>query len=145
MEIYAQAFFQYSQRLFHIPCRYEYIYDRSQKREKRSQKEIGISAVRGGTIVGDHDVIFAGVDEVIAGVLPEGKENVIRNLQQKGKVAMVGDGINDAPALKKADVGFSMGSGNEVAKEASDIVILDNNIYSILTIIFQYFFILNFQ
>ena len=54
----------------------------------------------------------AGVDEVIAGVLPDGKENVIRSLKHKGKVAMVGDGINDAPALTRADIGIAIGAGN---------------------------------
>ena len=66
----------------------------------------------------------AGVDEVIAGVLPEGKESVIRSLQKQGKVAMVGDGINDAPALAYADVGISLGSkSTDIAMETSDVVI----------------------
>ena len=66
-----------------------------------------------------------GVDEVIAGVLPEGKEAVIRSLQKHGKVAMVGDGINDAPSLANANVGISMGGfGSDIAVESSDVVIM---------------------
>ena len=66
----------------------------------------------------------AGVDEVIAGVLPDGKEAVIRKLQKRGKVIMVGDGINDAPALTRADIGISVGSGTDIAVDASDIVLM---------------------
>ena len=64
----------------------------------------------------------AGVDEVIAGVLPDGKESVIRSLKKKGKVAMVGDGINDAPALTRADMGIAIGAGTDIAIDAADIV-----------------------
>lgn len=67
-----------------------------------------------------------GVDEVIAGVLPDGKESVIRNLKQKGKVIMVGDGINDAPALTSADIGVAIGAGADVAIDAADIVLMKN-------------------
>ena len=66
----------------------------------------------------------AGVDEVIAGVLPDGKEEVIRKLQEQGKVMMVGDGINDAPALTRADTGVSVGSGTDIAIDAADIVLM---------------------
>ena len=65
-----------------------------------------------------------GVDEVIAGVLPDGKESVIRKLQQKGKVIMVGDGINDASALTSADIGIAIGAGADVAIDAADVVLM---------------------
>lgn len=70
----------------------------------------------------------AGVDEVVAGVLPEGKENVIRTLKQKGKVAMVGDGINDAPALTRADIGIAIGAGTDIAIDAADVVLMKSRL-----------------
>ena len=70
----------------------------------------------------------AGVDHVIAGVLPDGKESVIRALQEKGKVAMVGDGINDAPALTRADIGIAIGAGADVAIDAADVVLMKSNL-----------------
>ena len=70
----------------------------------------------------------AGVDEVIAGVLPEGKENVIRGLKEKGKVAMVGDGINDAPALTRADIGIAIGAGTDIAIDAADVVLMKSRL-----------------
>ena len=70
----------------------------------------------------------AGVDEVIAGVLPEGKEAVIRSLKKKGKVAMVGDGINDAPALTRADIGIAIGAGTDIAIDAADVVLMKSRL-----------------
>ena len=70
----------------------------------------------------------AGVDEVVADVLPDGKENVIRELQKFGKVAMVGDGINDAPALTRADMGIAIGAGTDVAIDAADVVLMKSRL-----------------
>lgn len=70
----------------------------------------------------------AGVDEVIAGVMPDGKENVIRNLKKKGKVVMVGDGINDAPALTRADIGIAIGAGTDIAIDAADVVLMKSRL-----------------
>ena len=70
----------------------------------------------------------AGVDQVIAGVLPDGKESVIRSLKEKGKVAMVGDGINDAPALTRADIGIAIGAGTDIAIDAADVVLMKSRL-----------------
>lgn len=70
----------------------------------------------------------AGVDEVIAGVLPDGKESVIRKLKERGKVAMVGDGINDAPALTRADIGIAIGAGTDIAIDAADVVLMKSRL-----------------
>ena len=70
----------------------------------------------------------AGVDEVVAGVLPDGKEAVIRSLKRQGKVAMVGDGINDAPALTRADIGIAIGAGTDIAIDAADIVLMKSRL-----------------
>ena len=70
----------------------------------------------------------AGVDEVIAGVLPDGKESVIRSLKEKGKVIMVGDGVNDAPALTSADIGIAIGAGADVAIDAADVVLMKSRL-----------------
>ena len=71
---------------------------------------------------------YSGVDEVIAGVLPDGKEAVIRKLKEKGKVAMVGDGINDAPALTRADIGIAIGAGTDIAIDAADVVLMKSKL-----------------
>ncbi len=71
---------------------------------------------------------LAGVDEVVAGVLPDGKDSVIQQLQQHGKVAMVGDGINDAPALTRADIGIAIGAGADVAMDAADVVLMKSRL-----------------
>ncbi len=70
----------------------------------------------------------AGVDDVIAGVLPDGKESVIRSLKEQGKVAMVGDGINDAPALTRADIGIAIGAGTDIAIDAADVVLMKSRL-----------------
>ena len=85
-------------------------------------------------LTGDHEKTAqaigqeVGVDEVIAGVLPDGKEAVVRRLQQSGSVAMVGDGINDAPALTRADVGIAIGAGTDIAMHAADIVLMQSRL-----------------
>ncbi|MBQ7068149.1 MAG: HAD-IC family P-type ATPase, partial [Synergistaceae bacterium] len=71
---------------------------------------------------------MAGVNDVIAGVSPNGKENEIRKLQEHGSVAMVGDGINDAPALTRANVGIAIGAGTDIAIDSADVVLMKNNL-----------------
>lgn len=77
----------------------------------------------------------AGIDEVVAGVLPDGKESVIRELKAGGAVAMVGDGINDAPALTRADTGIAIGAGTDIAIDAADVVLMKNSLMSVATAI----------
>ena len=94
-------------------------------------KKMGIKVVM---LTGDNKHTAAaigtqvGVDEVISGVLPDGKESVIRELQKSGKVAMVGDGINDAPALTRADVGIAIGAGSDIAIDSADIVLVKSSL-----------------
>lgn len=94
-------------------------------------KNMGIRVVM---ITGDNEKTAnaisktVGVDEVIAGVMPEGKDKVIRQLKENGKVAMVGDGINDAPALTSADIGIAIGTGADIAVDAADVVLMKNNL-----------------
>lgn len=96
-----------------------------------SMKELGLHTVMitGDNILTANNIAAqAGVDEVIANVLPTGKEEVIRELQQHGKVAMVGDGINDAPALTRADIGIAIGAGTDVAIDAADVVLMKSSL-----------------
>ena len=99
----------------------------------RAVKELQNMGIRVVMLTGDNERTAkaigaqAGVDDVIAGVLPDGKESVIRVLKEQGKVAMVGDGINDAPVLTRADVGIAMGAmGSDAAIEAADVVLMDD-------------------
>ena len=100
----------------------------------RAVKELQNMGIRVVMLTGDNQRTAnaigaqAGVDEVIAGVLPDGKQAVIRSLQQKGKVAMVGDGINDAPALTQADIGIAIGAGTDVAIDAADVVLMKSRL-----------------
>ena len=97
-------------------------------------KELHDMGVRVMMLTGDNERTAkaigrqAGVDEVIAGVLPDGKEAVIRKLKESGKVAMVGDGINDAPALTRADIGIAIGAGTDIAIDAADIVLMKSRL-----------------
>ena len=97
----------------------------------REMKALGLTTVM---LTGDNEKTAnaiareAGVDDVIAGVLPNGKEAVIRKLQEQGKVAMVGDGINDAPALTRADIGIAIGAGTDVAIDSADIVLMNSKL-----------------
>ena len=97
----------------------------------RELKNMGVHVVM---LTGDNEQTAqaigaqVGVDEVIAGVLPDGKETVIRQLKKKGKVAMVGDGINDAPALTRADIGIAIGAGTDIAIDAADVVLMKSRL-----------------
>lgn len=100
-------------------------------------KELQDMGIRVVMLTGDNEKTAnaigaqAGVDEVIAGVLPDGKESVIRHLQQRGKVAMVGDGINDAPALTRADMGIAIGAGTDIAIDAADVVLMKSRLIDV--------------
>ena len=100
----------------------------------RAVKELQNMGIRVVMLTGDNERTAkaigrqAGVDEVIAGVLPEGKESVIRSLKEKGKVVMVGDGINDAPALTRADMGIAIGAGTDIAIDAADVVLMKSKL-----------------
>ena len=97
-------------------------------------KELQNMGIRVVMLTGDNERtakaigVQAGVDEVIAGVLPDGKESVIRSLKEQGRVAMVGDGINDAPALTRADIGIAIGAGTDVAIDAADVVLMKSRL-----------------
>lgn len=100
----------------------------------KAVKELQNMGIRVIMLTGDNEKTAkaigkaAGIDEVIAGVLPDGKEKVIRSLKKQGKVAMVGDGINDAPALTSADIGIAIGAGTDIAVDAADIVLMKNRL-----------------
>ena len=100
----------------------------------RAVKELQNMGIQVVMLTGDNEKTAraigkqAGVDEVIAGVLPDGKESVIRSLKEQGKVAMVGDGINDAPALTRADIGIAIGAGTDIAIDAADIVLMKSRL-----------------
>ncbi len=101
-------------------------------------REMGIKVVM---LTGDNENTAkeiarqAGIDEVVSGVLPDEKERVIRELQKEGTVAMIGDGINDAPALTRADVGVAIGAGTDIAIEAADVVLMKSNLKDAVTLI----------
>ncbi len=100
----------------------------------RAVKELQNMGIRVVMLTGDNERTAkaigaqAGVDQVVAGVLPDGKEAVIRGLQKKGRTAMVGDGINDAPALTRADTGIAIGAGTDIAIDAADIVLMNSRL-----------------
>ncbi len=100
----------------------------------RAVRELQNMGIRVVMLTGDNERTAnaigkqAGVDQVIAGVLPDGKENVIRSLKKQGKVAMVGDGINDAPALTRADIGIAIGAGTDIAIDAADVVLMKSRL-----------------
>lgn len=103
----------------------------------KAVKELQNMGIRVVMLTGDNEKTAkaigaqAGVDEVIAGVLPEGKESVIRRLKNQGKVAMVGDGINDAPALTRADIGIAIGAGTDIAIDAADVVLMKSRLIDV--------------
>ena len=108
--------------------------DTMKEDSRQAVSELRNMGIRVAMLTGDNERTAraigsqAGVDDVIAGVLPDGKESVIRKLQQYGKVAMVGDGINDAPALTRADMGIAIGAGTDVAIDAADVVLMKSRL-----------------
>ena len=100
----------------------------------RAVKELQNMGIRVVMLTGDNERTAravgreAGVDEVIAGVLPDGKESAVRALKEQGRVAMVGDGINDAPALTRADTGIAIGAGTDIAIDAADVVLMKSRL-----------------
>ena len=107
----------------------------------RAVKELQNMGIRVVMLTGDNERTAraigaqAGVDEVVAGVLPDGKEAVIRSLKRQGKVAMVGDGINDAPALTRADIGIAIGAGTDIAIDAADIVLMKSRLSDVPAVV----------
>lgn len=130
MEGKTPLFFSYDDTYLGMICVADTMKDDSPQAIKEMQN-MGIQVVM---LTGDNkktaDAIGskAGVDEVIAGVLPDGKESVIKDLQKHGKVAMVGDGINDAPALTRADIGIAIGAGTDIAIDAADVVLMNSKL-----------------
>lgn len=108
--------------------------DRIKDESSDAIKQLKAMGLRTVMLTGDNKLTAeavgktAGVDEVIAGVLPGGKEDVVREFQRRGKVAMVGDGINDAPALTRADIGIAIGAGSDIALDAADVVLMKSRL-----------------
>ena len=123
-------YFEYDGKLLGIIAVADVVKDDSAKAIKELDN-LGISAVM---LTGDNNITanaiakIAGVKNVVAGVLPDGKEDVIKKLQTQGKVAMVGDGINDAPALVRADIGIAIGAGTDVAIDSADVVLMNSKL-----------------
>ena len=114
-------------------------FDKIKPDAKEAVAEIKKSGAKVYILTGDNPLTAravgdaVGADEVIAGVLPDGKEKEIAKLAQKGKVAMVGDGINDAPALMRADVGIAIGSGSDIAVDSADVILMKDNVADVVT------------
>lgn len=130
MEGKTPLFFSYNDTYLGMIC----VADTMKEDSPQAIKEMQNMGIQVVMLTGDNkktaDAIGskAGVDEVIAGVLPDGKESVIRDLQKHGKVAMVGDGINDAPALTRADIGIAIGAGTDIAIDAADVVLMNSKL-----------------
>ena len=130
MEGKTPLFFSYNDTYLGMIC----VADTMKEDSPQAIKEMQNMGIQVVMLTGDNkktaDAIGskAGVDEVIAGVLPDGKESVIKDLQKHGKVAMVGDGINDAPALTRADIGIAIGAGTDIAIDAADVVLMNSKL-----------------